>query len=92
VTSRPDRHRPHRKEALADGRARITQSFLIEADPTLTAEGLRTLGACLALPDGWTCSSRILDDRLVVQDVDGIAAVLQDEQRNSHQLVPPTAS
>jgi hypothetical protein len=74
-----------------DGSVYIMQSYSIEIDPTLTAEGLRTLGSRLALPDGWTYASRVLDDRLVVQDVNGIAAVLQDELRNSYQLVPPTA-
>jgi haloalkane dehalogenase len=74
-----------------NGSVYVMQSYSIEVDPTLTPEGLRTLGSRLALPDGWTYTSRVLDDRLVLQDVDGIAAVLQDELRNSYQLVPPTA-
>ena len=74
-----------------DGSVYVMQSYSIEVDPALTTEGLGTLGSRLALPDGWTYTSRLLDDRLVVKDVDGIAAVLQDELRNSYQLVPPTA-
>lgn len=73
-----------------DGSVFIMQSYSIEVDPALAAASLSMLSGRLVLPDGWTYTSRVLDDRLVVKDVDGIAAVLQDELRNSYQLVPPT--
>ena len=71
-----------------DGTVYIMQSYSIEIDPTLTADDLAGLGDRLALPEGWTFRARTLDEPLVVEDVDGIATVIQDELRNSYQLLP----
>ena len=62
------------------------QSYSIEVDPDLTAETLGSLGDRLELPEGWAFSSRVLREDLVVQDIDGIATVIQDRFRNSYQL------
>lgn len=69
-----------------DGSVYVMQSYSIGIDPTLTAAALGELGGRLELPEGWTYANRVLDDRLVVEDVDGIAPVLQDTLQNSYQL------
>jgi hypothetical protein len=69
-----------------DGSVYVMQSYSVEVDPTLTADSLAGLGGRLALPEGWTFTSRVLDEDLVVEDVEGIASVIQDELTNSYQL------
>lgn len=69
-----------------DGSVYVMQSYSVEVDPTLTADSLAGLGDRLALPEGWTFTSRVLDEELVVEDVEGIASVIQDELTNSYQL------
>lgn len=71
-----------------DGSRYVMQSYSTQVDPTLTAYTLRDLGDRLKLPEGWTFTSRVLDDQIVVEDIDGIAAVIQDELLNSYQLWP----
>jgi hypothetical protein len=70
----------------ADGSVYVMQSYSLEVDPSLTVDDLAALGDRLALPDGWTFASRVLDERLVVEDIDGFAPVIQDELLNSYQL------
>jgi hypothetical protein len=69
-----------------DGSVYIMQSYSIEVDATLTADDLPGLGDRLELPDGWTFTTRVLDEELVVEDIDGVATVIQDELTNSYQL------
>jgi haloalkane dehalogenase len=69
-----------------DGSVYIMQSYSEEIDPTLTLDELAGLGDRLDLPDGWSFTSRVLDEALVVEDLDGVATVIQDEFRNSYQL------
>ncbi len=69
-----------------DGSVYVMQSYSIEADPSLEVGGLTGLGGRLELPDGWAFSSRVLDDSLVVEDLDGVATVVQDELGNTYQL------
>lgn len=69
-----------------DGSVYVMQSYSVEIDPTLTTDSLAGLGDRLALPEGWTFASRVLDEELVVEDVAGFATVIQDELRNSYQL------
>lgn len=69
-----------------DGRAYVMQAYCIGVDPTLTLASLPTLGDRLALPDGWTYRTRILDEELVVDTSDHLATVLQDELENSYTL------
>jgi len=69
-----------------DGLAYVMQAYCIGVDPTLTEADLGGLGARLALPDGWTYRSRILDEELVVDTSATIATVLQDELENTYTL------
>lgn len=68
-----------------DSSVYVMQSYSLEIDPTLTVDALRGLGNRLKLPAGWTFTARVLDQPLVVEDVDGIATVIQDELHNSYQ-------
>lgn len=70
----------------SDGSVYVMQSYSIQVEPTLTIDALTSLGDRLQVPAGWAFSSRILDERLVVEDIDGVATVIQDELQNSYQL------
>jgi hypothetical protein len=69
-----------------DGSVYVMQSYSIELDPDLTADMLSALGPRLDLPDGWSFASRVVEEDLVVEDIDGTATVIQDKFRNSYQL------
>ena len=69
-----------------DGLAYVMQAYCIGVDPNLTEASLPTLGERLALPDGWSYRSRILDEELVVDTSATVATVLQDELENSYTL------
>lgn len=69
-----------------DGSIYVMQSYSLEIDPTLDVEALSGIGDGLQLLDGWTFTSRVLAEPLVVEDIDGIATVVQDDLRNSYQL------
>ena len=73
-----------------DGRRWIMQAFSQQIDPTITEESLPSLGDRLALPDGWSYSTEVLDADLVVDTMDVPARVLQDEFMNSYCWVPGT--
>jgi haloalkane dehalogenase len=62
------------------------QAYSQIVDPTLTIADLETLGARLALPEGWRYEARVLDEtsELVAS---GLAVVIQDELQNTYQLV-----
>lgn len=47
------------------------QSYSIELDPDLTVDMLSALGPRLDLPDGWSFASRVVEEDLVVEDIDG---------------------
>jgi len=69
-----------------EGKAYVMQAYCIGVDPTLTQEALPALGERLALPDGWTFRTRVLDEELVVDTTATIATVLQDELENTYTL------
>ena len=69
-----------------DGTAYVMQAYCIGVDPTLTADTLPGLGERLALPEGWSFRTRILDEELVVDTTDRLAVVLQDELENTYTL------
>ena len=69
-----------------DGVAYVMQAYCVGVDPTLTEADLASLGDRLALPDGWSYRTRILDEELVVDTTATIATVLQDELENSYTL------
>lgn len=71
-----------------DGSAYVMQSWSQQRDPSLTEADLAALGDRLALPEGWTYSSRVLTEDLVVDTTSRPAQVLQDELMNSYSLIP----
>jgi hypothetical protein len=71
---------------LPDARRFVLQAYCTAADPTLDIDGLAALGDRLALPAGWSFSSRTLDAELVVDTTGSPATVLQDELQNTYTL------
>jgi hypothetical protein len=69
-----------------DGVAYVMQARCIGVDPHMTEESLETLGSRLALPNGWTYRTRVLDAELVVDTTSHVATVLQDEFENTYTL------
>lgn len=69
-----------------DGVAYVMQARCIGVDPQMTEESLETLGSRLALPNGWTYRTRVLDAELVVDTTSHVATVLQDEFENTYTL------
>jgi hypothetical protein len=69
-----------------DGTAYIMQAYCVGVDPSLTEEDLVDLGGRLAMPEGWSYRSRILDEEIVVDTTASLATVLQDELENSYTL------
>ncbi|WP_437767981.1 hypothetical protein WMF27_16135 [Sorangium sp. So ce281] len=46
---------------------------------------LAKLGETLTLPDGWVFRTRVIEERLEVEAVDGLAVVVQDDFGNTYQ-------
>ena len=66
-----------------DGDVYIMQSYAQIVDPTLTSDDLPGLESRLELPEGWTYSSRVLEEAIVLTASEPIE-VLQDELQNSY--------
>lgn len=66
------------------GEAYVMQAYCVGVDPTLTADDLSGLGDRLALPEGWTYRTRVLDEELIVDTSATVATVLQDELENTY--------
>ncbi len=66
-----------------EGDVYIMQSYAQIVDPTLTRDDLPGLGSRLDLPEGWTYSSRVLEEPIVLTASEPIE-VLQDELQNSY--------
>jgi hypothetical protein len=81
-----DAGRPVHELVDPDGVAYVMQAYCVGVDPTLTDADLDALGARLALPDGWSYRTRILDEELVVDTTATVATVLQDELENTYTL------
>lgn len=62
------------------------QSYSLQVDPTLSEEGLGTLGARLQLPRGWQYRVRHLDKDWVVR-AEGQVHVVQDDFQNTYQRI-----
>ncbi len=66
--------------------------FLSHGSPGVILEAcpgrdfLAGLGGRLALPEGWSFRTRVLDEELVVDTTATIATVLQDELENTYTL------
>ena len=69
-----------------DGRAFVLQARCVGVDPGMTGESLATLGERLALPEGWSYRTRVLDAELVVDTSATLATVVQDEFENTYTL------
>ena len=69
-----------------EGKAYVLQAYCIGVDPTISQDNLSELGARLALPEGWSYRSRILDEELVVDTTGQVATVIQDEFENTYTL------
>jgi len=69
-----------------EGLAYVMQAYCVGVDPTLTEAALGALGERLALPDGWSFRTRILDEELIVDTSATIATVVQDELENTYTL------
>ena len=75
-------------ELLAPGgRVYIMQSYSQEIDKNLNEEALLTLQDRLKLPSHWEYRARKLEKELVVRNAGGKAHVVQDDLRNSYQLI-----
>jgi hypothetical protein len=81
-----DAGRPVHELVNPDGVAYVMQAYCVGVDPTLTEEGLESLGDHLDLPEGWSYRTRVLDDELVVDTSASVATVLQDELENTYTL------
>ena len=69
-----------------DGLAYVMQAYCVGVDPTLTEADLPELGARLALPEGWSYRTRVLDAELVVDTTSSMATIVQDELENTYTL------
>lgn len=81
-----DAGKPVHELVRPDGVAYVMQAYCIGVDPSLTQESLAGLGDRLALPEGWSFRTRILDEELIVDTTDTIATVIQDELENTYTL------
>lgn len=70
-----------------NGKTYVMQSYSLEVDRGLTEAGLSDLGRKLKLPKGWKFQAIQADQDLVVRNKDGKAHVLQDDLKNSYQLL-----
>lgn len=67
------------------GRDYVMQSYSHIVDDTQTSDSLSELGNRVALPEGCTFTARVLEEHLFVEDLEGIATVVQDELTNTYQ-------
>ena len=67
-----------------EGDVYIMQSYAQIKDKNLTIDGLDSLGSKLALPDGWTYTTRTLTEDLLL-DSGGLAYVINDDLYNAYQ-------
>ncbi len=69
-----------------EGRNFVMQAYCVGVDASLTEESLSSLGSRLALPEGWTFRTRVLEEELVADTSDHLATVVQDELENTYTL------
>ncbi|MFM8814785.1 MAG: hypothetical protein ACKOE0_02085 [Actinomycetes bacterium] len=69
-----------------EGRAYVMQARCVGVDAAMTEESLASLGERLALPEGWSYRTRVLDAELVVDTSATLATVVQDEFENTYTL------
>lgn len=71
-----------------DGKCYIMQAYSQIIDATLQIEDLENLGTRLMLPDGWSFKTLVLEEDLNVSTTDGSTMVVQDDLRNTYQILP----
>jgi hypothetical protein len=69
-----------------DGRAFVMQARCVGVDSGMTEESLANLCERLALPEGWSYRTRVLETELVVDTSETLATVVQDEFENTYTL------
>jgi hypothetical protein len=69
-----------------DGRAFVMQARCVGVDSNMSEASLVTLGERLALPEGWSYRTRVLDSELVIDTSATLATVVQDEFENTYTL------
>jgi hypothetical protein len=69
-----------------EGRAFVMQARCVGVDSGMTEESLANLGERLALPEGWSYRTRVLDSELVIDTSATLATVVQDEFENTYTL------
>ena len=69
-----------------EGRAFVMQARCVGVDPGMTEESLANIGERLALPEGWSYRTRVLDSELVIDTSATLATVVQDELENTYTL------
>ena len=69
-----------------DGRAFVMQARCVGVDSNMSEASLVNLGERLALPEGWSYRTRVLDAELVVDTSATLATVVQDEFENTYTL------
>ena len=73
-----------------DGNVYVMQSYSVQQIPDQSFADLASLDERISLPDGWQFRTRTLTEDLVVEDIEGIATVVQDDFRNTYQLTTLT--
>lgn len=68
----------------AEGDVYIMQSYAQIRDKNLTIDGLASLGSRLALPEGWTYTTRTLGEDFELES-GGLAYVINDDFYNAYQ-------
>ena len=69
-----------------DGRPFVMQARCVGVDSSMTEESLTSVGERLALPDGWSYRTRVLESELVIDTSATLATVVQDEFENTYTL------
>jgi len=69
-----------------EGQAFVMQARCVGVDASITEQSLAILGDRLALPEGWSYRTRILESELVVDTSETLATVVQDEFENTYTL------
>jgi hypothetical protein len=69
-----------------EGKAYVMQAYCLGVDAGMTQDSLASLGERLAMPEGWSYRSRILDEELLVDTTGNMATVIQDEFENTYTL------
>jgi hypothetical protein len=73
-----------------NGTTWILKNYATTVDPTITYETLPTLGTKLKLPEGWkNFRTKVLDQDLTVQAVNGTARIMWDELEQSWDACDP---